>query len=208
VVIGAAGRGCRRRYRGAVQKDGSVHGAWSIDTRPPRGDLLRAGGWALAAIVFGVVFIVAGVLPYDGPWWAHALVITIGLLILIGGRPSLRRLRHGVKPATLSIGPSGVEYDGPRGSALHVGWPQVRAAELRTAQLVFVTKGRRTNGAVLAGLDLHVDDAAAGERARSLRPRGRGVPGAGRRPSRIGRTGAPGVAQVRPRPLPRHSARR
>lgn len=134
-----------------------MHDGWLIDTRPPRGDLFRAGRWAFAAVLFGGVFVVAGLLPnYEASPIARALVVAVGMLTVVGGIPSMRRLKRGLRPSTLALSPNGVEYDGPRGESLRVSWPQVCAAELRTAQLVFVVKGKRSYGALLTALELHL----------------------------------------------------
>ncbi|MBB3663105.1 hypothetical protein FB384_002009 [Prauserella sediminis] len=130
---------------------------WLIDTRPPGEEIRRATAWTLAAVVFGGVFVGAGLWPTDDSTMLRLIPILLGLLTFLGGLPSMRRLRRALKPARLALTPTGVEYSGGQGERLRVDWTDVRSAELRTAQLVYSRRGRRREGAVLTALELHLD---------------------------------------------------
>ncbi|GAA1221072.1 hypothetical protein [Prauserella alba] len=138
-----------------------MHDGWLIDTRPPAEEIRRATAWALAAVVFGGVFIGAGLWPTDDSMLLRLIPILLGVLTFLGGMPSMRRLRRALKPARLALTPTGLDYSGRSGERLRVDWTNVRSAELRTAQLVYSRRAQRREGAVLTALDLHLDPHAA-----------------------------------------------
>lgn len=133
-----------------------MHEGWLIDTRPPGEDIRRAGGWALAAVVLGGIFVGAGLWPTGESTTWRLVLILIGLLTLLGGIPSMRRLKRALTPAKLALTPAGLECSGGPGQRLRVAWADVLSAELRTAQLVYHRRGLRREGAVLTALQLHL----------------------------------------------------
>lgn len=134
-----------------------MHDGCLIDTRPPAEEIRRAAAWALAAVVFGGLFVGAGLWPTYEWTMLRLIPIVVGLLTFLGGKPSMRRLRRAWKPPRLALTPTGVEYSGGPGQQLRVGWADVRSAELRTAQLVYSRRAQRREGAVLTALQLNLD---------------------------------------------------